>query len=458
MGRQPEVRDSEDGVRHATINGHRFHLRMHADHQQHLLWIDGRQPPLLLDTTAARFTAHLIDAMWEFQRGDGDESSAVTRAVVERMYREYSRPWAFGSRRVTRERITADLHRVFGTLMQVAEGACPAEMGLPAQPISYGQWTAPARMDLAITYRCNLRCGKCYLPETYHGQELSTAQWKAVLETLWRLGIPQVVFTGGEPTLRGDLLDLLPAAERFVTGLVTNGTRLAQLAASLRDASLDYVQVTIESDDPQVHDRLTGVQGSHAETTAGIRQALARGLEVVTNTTLTSENGSGFVRMLGWLHEMGVRHIACNTVICSGRGARAKTEQGLDDRELQPILRAACVEAERLGVELQWYSPTCYGQGINPLELGFGAKSCSAAAHNMTVQPDGSVLPCQSWPEAVGNLLTDNWTAIWEHPTCLALRQHARAPEGCAQCSFAGLCGGGCPLDNSPRLPVLGGC
>ncbi len=121
--------------------------------------------------------------------------------------------------------------------------------------------------------------------------------------------------------------------------------------------------------------------------------------------------------------------MACNTLICSGRGLEHKAKQGLPDSALREILRAACEEAHVLDVVLQWYSPTCYTQGINPLELGFGVKSCSAAAHNMTVQPDGSVLPCQSWPETVGNILTDPWPSIWNHPVCRELRSREHVPE-----------------------------
>ena len=335
--------------------------------------------------------------------------------------------------------------------MQVAQGGCPAEMGLPAMPLQHASWTAPARMDLAITYRCNLRCPKCYLPDINTMSELATNNWKIVLDKLWRIGIPQVVFTGGEPTLRDDLLELIDAASHFVTGLVTNGTKLRELAVPLHEASLDYAQVTIESADADIHDHLTTVIGSHELTTAGIIAAHAAGLQVVTNTTLTKENAPGFVQTLRWLHGLGIRNIACNTLICSGRGVRYKEEQGLADDDLEVILREACTVATELDVVLQWYSPTCYTQGINPLELGFGAKSCSAAAHNMTVQPDGSVLPCQSWPETVGNILTDDWPAIWNHPICRKLREREQMSEVCHDCVYVHSCGGGCPLDTTPR-------
>ncbi len=449
MERKSQFRS--DGVRHATINGHRYHLRSADPTSESFLWIDGRQPPIVLDRTATRFVAHLIDAMWLFQRGDGDESQAVIGYVADKVAAEYSgglMPWRG---RVKRERIVGDLDRLFGTLMRVAESGCPVDAGLEAREIRYADWIAPARMDLAITYRCNLTCGKCYVGDRAIGRELDTAEWLRVYELLWQAGVPQVVFTGGEPTLREDLVTLVSEADEFVTGLVTNGIKLRELAEPLRNASLDYVQVTVESFDPRIHDSITCVEGSHAATAAGIEKALGVGLQVVTNTTLTKENAASFLETIRWLGRLGVRSVACNTLICSGRGVRHKRESGLDDETIAGLLRAGCETARELGVVFQWYSPTCYREGINPLELGLGIKTCSAAAHNMTVQPDGTVLPCQSWPDTVGNILTDDWRSIWGHPTCAKLRAHLFIPPECRGCEHESLCAGGCPLDESPR-------
>lgn len=434
-----------DGVHHATINSHRIHLR--TSHKVNYLWINGRQPPLIVDQTAADFIINLIDAMWLYQQGDGDESERVAEYVVEKMREKYGR-----NRKVTPERIRTDLDRVFGTIMGLAEGKCPTEMGIEPKEIKYDQWTAPARMDLAVTYRCNLRCGKCYLPNQTPIDELSLDDWLRVYEILWKIGVPQVVFTGGEPTMRDDIVRLVEEADEFATGLITNGTRLVELAEPLKNASLDYVQVTIESADSALHDEMTQVPGSHLLTTNGIKKALEVGLQVVTNTTLTKANAHDFPRTIQWLHdEVGVRHFACNTLICSGKGTSYKQDNGMSDEELRPILEEACELAEKLDLDFQWYSPTCYNAGINPLDLRFGVKECSAAAHNMTIQPDGTVLPCQSWPEAVGNILKDDWKKIWQNKTCAKLREHKMAPAECRGCSFMSTCGGGCPLDSSPR-------
>jgi radical SAM protein with 4Fe4S-binding SPASM domain len=454
VDRKPQFRS--DGVLHATINGHRFHLRCKDPAADNFLWIDGRQPPIVLDRTAAEFVSHLIDAMWLYQRGEGDESPAVVEYVIDKMAEKYSKglmPW----RKVAREKILADLNRLYGTLMGVANCSCPVEAGLGPRELKYGKWIAPARMDLALTYRCNLECPKCYVGDRKVDRELGTAEWIRVYEALWKAGVPQVVFTGGEPTLREDLVELVSEADEFVTGLVTNGTRLSELAEDLQGASLDYAQVSIESSNPTIHDRMTCSDGSHARTLSGIKKALSLGMQVVTNTTLATTNAASFNETIRWLHELGVRNVACNTLICSGYGTEHKKSNGLDDEALKAVLAAGCRTAGELGVSLQWYSPTCYHRGTDPIALGLGIKTCSAAAHNMTIEPDGTVLPCQSWPESVGNIFEDEWDSIWQHPTCVKLRRHLFKPEKCHGCEYETTCAGGCPLDESPRARSMGG-
>ncbi|MDH5406492.1 MAG: hypothetical protein OEX80_08135, partial [Candidatus Aminicenantes bacterium] len=103
--RKPQF--TSEGIRHATINGHRFHLRLTDPTRENYLWIDGTQPPLVLDQVAAEFVAHIIDAMWDFQAGEGDESPKVIDYVVDKMHQKYARRLSL--ERVTKKRIRADL-------------------------------------------------------------------------------------------------------------------------------------------------------------------------------------------------------------------------------------------------------------------------------------------------------------------------------------------------------------
>ncbi len=441
-----------DGVMHATLNGVRIHLRRTDPIKENFLWVNGLQPPVVVDKTAADFIEALIKWAWELSKSDTISTDDLISRVVSEIVEKYQGKGLF-AKPLPRERVERDFRRVLGTIMDLADGANPREMFSGSKAIRYGEWVAPARMDLAVTYRCNLKCTKCYLGTKGEEEfkELSFKEWLEVYDILWKQGVPQIVFTGGEPLLRGDIVPLIAEADEFITGLITNGTMLANLADDLYSASLDYAQVTIESSKPEEHDRMTGVSGSHKATVAGIEAALKAGLNVTTNTTLTKRNAGSFNSLIEFLSSIGVKHVACNTLICSGKGSACRIESGLSDEELIKHLVSAKEAADKIGVELQWYSPTCYSK-INPIMLGFGAKSCSAAAHNMTVQPDGSVLPCQSWPEPVGNILTDPWPQIWQHETCKYLRNRDYKSRQCSGCAYESSCAGGCPLDTALRV------
>jgi len=121
----------------------------------------------------------------------------------------------------------------------------------PDKPsIGKDEFPAPYRMDLALTYRCQNKCHHCY-NEPREMKELTLEQWKQVIAKTWELGIPHIVFTGGEPTMYEGLAELVARSEEFgqVTGMVTNGRNLAKpgYLHGLVVKGLDHVQVTVLS-------------------------------------------------------------------------------------------------------------------------------------------------------------------------------------------------------------------
>jgi radical SAM protein with 4Fe4S-binding SPASM domain len=351
------------------------------------------------------------------------------------------------------EILIKDFNTTFGILLQISQGKCPVEdMQLKVKETSPKLWTAPPRVDLALTYNCNNNCYYCYTGGPQKVPELVTANWKSIIDKLWENGVPQVVFTGGEPTLRDDLVELVAHAQAFVTGLVTNGRKLAALAKSLNQAELDYVQVSLESRLPEIHDRMVGVKGAWEETREGIVEALKSDLEVITNTTLTSDNLAVFADLIKYGAELGLKTMACNMLICSGRGTCSQNRNGISTEQLKAALGRALETAKNSGVKLEWYSPTCYKQ-FNPLEFGLGAKSCSAAAYNLTIEPGGAVIPCQSWfKDKLGDILKDPWPQIWNHPVARDFRErkYLEGRKECRDCEYLPQCYGGCPLEHLP--------
>jgi radical SAM protein with 4Fe4S-binding SPASM domain len=427
----------DSSIRHVTMPGLRLHLRRGAPN---LLWING-QNMLLLNDTAAEFIEAFIAVMSRYSNGlDAKRFKLEVAVLIQQKY-----PL------VPLDVLIKDFDNIYGSILEVGKGSCPvSELSLGSRETDPRAWTAPPRMDLALTYRCNNNCYFCYTGGPQQVKELSTPQWKIALNKLWENGIPQVVFTGGEPTLREDLVELVDHAQQFVTGLVTNGRKLAELAQDLHRVSLDYVQVSLESAGAETHDRMVGVTGAWLETTAGIRQAIASGLEVITNTTLTQDNLEAFPDLIKMGSSLGLKVMACNTLICSGRGTCSKQERGLTMPELKAGLTRALEAASKAGIRLEWYTPTCYKQ-FNPLEFGFGVKACSAAQYNLTIEPDGSVIPCQSWfKDKLGNILNDPWTGIWNHPVATGIRdrKYIEGKEECRKCEQLSPCYGGCPLES----------
>lgn len=408
---------------------YRLHLRIEKDGRG-LLAINASKI-LHLNQTAAEMAKHLVE-------GDDDET------VIQSLAARY--------RGASRERLRADYSTLKQKIQTLAasDDICPityldVERIEPfCTPVS-----APYRMDLALTYKCDNACGHCYLPRGRMPAEMDTAQWKKAISKLWEIGVPHVCFTGGEATLRKDLPDLVAYAEEtgLVTGLLSNGCRLSDphLVRSLVTAGLDHFQLTLESHDPKIHDKMVGRRGAWRKTVKGIENALASPVYTITNTTITKLNAQGLPQTLKFLKTLGLKTVALNGLIYSGQGATCGL--GFKEEELAPILNRARQAAQKLGLRLIWYTPTRYCH-LDPVKLELGVKACTAAKYNMCLEPDGSAIPCQSWFEPLGNILHDPWEKIWNAELARELRERLHPEAECRSCDRLPLCGGGCPIYN----------
>jgi radical SAM protein with 4Fe4S-binding SPASM domain len=310
--------------------------------------------------------------------------------------------------------------------------------------------SAPIRMDLALTFRCNNDCVHCYAGGPHETPELSTGEWKKVMDRLIGLGIFIFTFTGGEPTLRDDLPELLAYAQQkgAVTGLITNGRRLKdrEYVEKLEAAGLDFMQITLESHVAEVHDSITRVKGSWEESVEAIKMLEPTQIYLSTNTTLNTRNIDTFLGTIDFIHGLGVHAFGCNSLIYSGSAPTIAEEFAVNVERLKEALPEIKEKADILGMRFNWFTPTQYCQ-LNPVELGLGIKSCSACRINMCVGPEGDVYPCQSYFTSLGRILEDDWSSIWNHPLCREIRERGYAPEECTGCPELSICGAGCPLE-----------
>ena len=235
----------------------------------------------------------------------------------------------------SRERLNEDVRTIYTTIRQIAYRE---EVTTDVHYMNIGEYApfmaAPHRMDLMVSamtkngsWHCNQKCVHCYAAgQTLSGEEeLSTNEWKKILDICRSVGIPQVTFTGGEPTMREDLFELISYARWFISRLNTNGIRLTpEYCRKLREAELDSVQITFYSADPEAHNRLVGA-AHYDETLAGIRNALEQGLSVSINTPLCTVNRD-YVRTLKLLHDMGVIYVTCSGLITTGSATGPESE------------------------------------------------------------------------------------------------------------------------------------
>lgn len=433
-------------ARHITLDPKgpgvvRIHMippRTESPEDPFLLLLNGAQlVPLTLSW--AVLLANFMDRLEPFSGCEISEEdwAGMVRGAVDETHRTYPR--------TDRALLQEDLELMLRSLVAIAQGREP---DVAVGALTLGEYadkmSAPHRMDLMVsamtrggTWHCNQKCLHCYAAGQPMGEsrELTTAEWKDVLARLRAANIPQVTFTGGEPTLRGDLVELVDAAQWFVTRLNTNGRLLTpQLCRALAEASLDSVQVTLYAADAEAHNALVGATGFD-ETVRGIRNAVDAGLIVSVNTPLCSLNRD-YAATLRFAAALGVRYATCSGLIPSGgaEGAESRATR-LSAEELTEILQSAVAAAHELSMELDFTSPgwlkeeTLRALGLHLIP------SCGACLSNMAVAPDGTVIPCQSWlgGTALGNMLTDDWPAIWDGEACRAIRAESAKMEHICQ-------------------------
>jgi radical SAM protein with 4Fe4S-binding SPASM domain len=395
---------------------------------------------LHLNETASAYAYYFMQGM--------PESDVLKR--IRRMYR------------VNAAKAKADYEKLVYTISTLArtEKICPISFleVEKEEPFTY-QYSAPLRMDLALTFKCQNDCVHCYAGGPHETPELNTTQWKEVIDRLSQIGIFILTFTGGEPTLREDLPELLQYAQNkgMVTGLITNGRKLKdkEYVKTLEKAGLDFVQVTLESHKPKIHDLITAAKGSWKETVTGIKNAAQSQIYVTTNTTLSKYNAPEFLKTIDYIKELDVAAFGCNSLIYSGKATGVSQEFALPIETLEELLPKIRDKANQLHLKFLWYTPTQYCR-LDPVQLGLGVKSCSAAMINMCVGPNGDVYPCQSYFEPLGNILVDGWEKIWNHPLAVKIRNREYVEPKCKGCPQLQVCGGGCPLELLDNQYVCG--
>lgn len=380
-------------------------------------------------------------------------------AILSALYARHRQPTAEVLERLSRElgatpdRLLEDTEQLVATVGALLNGDFSERSTLRFASFEGRVIEYPTLSEIALTYDCQNRCQFCYAASPYRDGEhrlMTTAEVKRVMDRIYHEAhVPSLSFTGGEATLRRDLPELIGYGHDlgFRMNLISNGLRAAQAdyAATLARAGLDSAQISIEAATALLHDDIVGRQGSFAKTVAGVANLRKLGLHVHTNTTLCAQNldsADDIVRFVA--RKLDLRTLSMNMVIRTGVALGSSTMevsyQQVADR-LPSLLEVARAE----GVTLVWYSPIPYCV-FNPVLHDLGAKSCACVDGILSVDPSGQVLPCSSFAEGLGLLLTTPFERIYRSRAARYWREKRFVPPVCEDCPDVDICGGGCPL------------
>jgi hypothetical protein len=249
--------------------------------------------------------------------------------------------------------------------------------------------TSPLRLDCALTYRLRDDSKAEYAATKRVDRELTTDEWRLILDKAWQAGIPHVTFTGGEATLRDDLPDLIAHVEKNgqVCGLLTDGMKLIDqdYLTLLLQTGLDHILFLLQPDDHNSWNALEKI--------------MAEDIFVTAHLTLNQDNIRLAEEALEQLAKFNVQSLSLTS----------------SDPSLRDRYDALRDKAAALGLTLKFDLPVPYSAS-NPVayEAREAAAPEGAGKAWLYVEPDGDVLPTQGFSDKVlGNLVRDEWKQIY---------------------------------------------
>jgi len=299
-----------------------------------------------------------------------------------------------------------------------------------------------------LTYRCPLHCPYCSNPtRVRNDRELTTDEWCRVFREAAALGVLQIGFSGGEPLVRHDLAELVRGAReaKLYTNLITSGVGLDDdCGHELRNAGLDSVQLSFQSDEPDLADEIAGAR-AHQRKLNAAEIIHAAGISLSLNFVIHRRNIDRLPQMIELTEALDAERVELANVQFYGwaflnRAALLPTrEQIARAREV-----ATAAKARLAGkIDIFYVLPDYYETRPKPCLNGWGQRY-------LTVNPVGEVLPCQTASSAIPDLRFENVRArsldwIWrESESFNRFRGTEWMPEPCRSCPQKEIDFGGC--------------
>lgn len=308
---------------------------------------------------------------------------------------------------------------------------------------------APLALLAELTHRCPLRCPYCSNPVALAraSAELATQEWARVFGEAAAMGCLQVHLSGGEPTARRDIVELVAAAHGagLYTNLITAGVLLdAPLVARLGAAGLDHVQLSVQDAEAADAERIGGMKGAHARKKTAARIVREAGLPLTLNAVIHRQNLHNLPRLIGMALAWGaarleVAHVQYYGWALANRGALLPTRGQLDEATR---IVAAARAAHRGRLVIDYVVPDYHAARPKACMGGWGSAF-------LAVSPAGRVLPCHAAESIAGmvfpNVRDTSLRAAWEESDAFnRFRGTGWMPTPCRGCEHAERDWGGC--------------
>ena len=296
------------------------------------------------------------------------------------------------------------------------------------------------------TNDCNMFCDHCYRDAGCKAEdELSTTQAKTLLEQIAKAGFKIMIFSGGEPLLRPDIVELVAHATslglRPVFG--TNGTLITpELAKQLKEAGAMGMGISLDSLDKAKHDEFRKFPGAWDGAVQGMENCREVGLPFQIHTTVMDWNAHEVEAITDFAVEIGAVAHHFFFLVPTGRAVSIE-EESLRAEAYEDILTRIMQKQQTVNIELK---PTCAPQFMRiakqmGIDMRF-SRGCLAGTAYCIIGPKGQVQPCAYLNISLGDVRETPFDEIWRNNEVLQTLRTLDYKGGCGSCQYKRACGG----------------
>ncbi|MFD2673286.1 putative heme d1 biosynthesis radical SAM protein NirJ2 [Marinicrinis sediminis] len=296
------------------------------------------------------------------------------------------------------------------------------------------------------TNQCNMFCDHCYREAgVRQDEELDTQEAKKLLDEIASAGFKIMIFSGGEPLMRPDIVELVAYASeaglRPVFG--TNGTLLTEsLARELKEAGAMAMGISLDSLDPVKHNRFRRYHHAYEEAVAGMEACRAANLPFQIHTTVMDWNQHEVTGLSDLAVEYGARGHHIFFLVPTGRAVHLE-EESLRAHAYEQLLHDIMDKQLELDIELK---PTCAPQFMRVArQKGIRVrytKGCLAGTSYCIISPTGNVQACAYLNVSAGNVRHEPFDQIWKESELFHKLRTMEYGGGCGRCEYQKICGG----------------